>query len=88
MFWTDPEGLLESAVVCDVLALSHPAVHIEINLIQLVPGVLINDALGSFPEGAYRRVIPPLHHVTILVKLPTCNSLILKKYLVLQAARY
>lgn len=66
-------GLLETSVVCNILSLSHPAVDKLINLVQLVAVVLIDEALGTFPKLSYGRIVPPLHHITVLVKLPTCK---------------
>lgn len=58
---THPVGLFEAAVVGDVLALGHPTINVKLNVIQFIFGVLINDALGSLPEGLNRGVVPPLH---------------------------
>ena len=67
---TYPERLLEAAVVGDVLALGHAAVDELVDLLDLVPRVLIDDALGALAERPDRRVVPPLHHVAVLVELP------------------
>lgn len=66
---TYPKGLFESSVVSDIFTLCHPSVDVQSDLFDFVPGILINDALGSFSKCSYRRIVPPLHHVTVLVKL-------------------
>lgn len=67
--WSHPERLLEPPVISDVLPLGHPAVNVQIDLLQFVPGVLVHDTLGPLPKRPYGGVVPPLHHVAILVEL-------------------
>lgn len=64
-----PKRLFESSVVGDIFTLRHPSVDVQSDLFDFVPGILINDALGSFSECAYRRVVPPLHHIPVFVEL-------------------
>lgn len=68
--WTYPESLFETAVVGDVLALRHPSVHEHVHLVNLVARVLIDDALRPFAKGLDGGIVPPLHHVALLVELP------------------
>lgn len=49
--------------------MGHPPVYIEAYFINLVSRVLVNYALGPFPERPDGGVVPPLHHITILVEL-------------------
>ena len=55
-----PESLLEPAVVGDVLALRHPAVDVEVDLLHGVARVLVHDALRRLAERRDRPVVPPL----------------------------
>jgi hypothetical protein len=47
--------------------------HVDLRHGEL--GVLVNDALRSVFETADNFIIPPLHQVTVLVKLTTCNRM-------------
>ena len=67
---TYSESLLEPAVVRDVLALGHPAVDVEVDLLHGVARVLVHDALRRLAEGPDRPVVPPLLQVAVLVELP------------------
>lgn len=71
MYLSYPKGLLQSAIVCNILALRHPAIHVHAHLLDLVPRVLVNYALGALTERANRFVVPPLHHIAIFVELTT-----------------
>lgn len=66
-----PKGLLQTTVVRDIFSLGHPAVDEQIYLLQLVLGVLFHDALRSLAKRPNSGVVPPLHHVAILVELAT-----------------
>ena len=55
-----PVGLFDSAVVGDVLALRHPAVDVEVDLLHGVARVLVHDALRRLAERRDRPVVPPL----------------------------
>lgn len=65
-----PKRLLEPAVIGDILPLSHPSVYVLVDLLYLVPGVLVDDALCLLAKRPNSRVVPPLHHVAVLVELP------------------
>jgi hypothetical protein len=62
-------GLLEAAVVGNVFTLRHASVNGKSDIVQLVVGVLVDNALGPLPEGLDRCIIPPLLEVAVLVEL-------------------
>ena len=62
-------GLLEAAVVGDVLALRHLAVDVQADVVELVGRVLVDDALGALAERLHRHVVPPLLEVAVAVEL-------------------
>lgn len=68
---THPKRLLETTIIRYILALRHPAVHVHVHLVDLVAGILIDDALRPLPERLDGGVVPPLHHVALLVELPS-----------------
>lgn len=68
--FTHPECLLQSTIVGNILTLRHPAVHKHVHLVDLVARILIDDALGALTECLDGGIVPPLHHVALLVKLP------------------
>lgn len=63
------ERLLQSAIVGDVFALCHATVHVHAHLVDAIPRILVDHALGALLERSDRRVVPPLHHVAVLVEL-------------------
>ena len=71
---THPEGLFEAPVVGNVLALRHATVDGHVDLLELVAGVLVDDALRGVPELGDRAVVPPLLQVALLVKLSACKG--------------
>lgn len=69
--YTHPEGLLQSTIIGNILTLRHASIHIHIHLVDLIPRILINDALRSLAECLDGGIVPPLHHVALFVKLPS-----------------
>ncbi|EZA54239.1 hypothetical protein X777_06089, partial [Ooceraea biroi] len=65
------KGLLKTTVVGDIFSLSHPTVDVQIYFLQLVPRILIHDALRPFAKRFDSGIVPPLHHIAVLVKLTT-----------------
>ena len=58
-----PVGLLDAAVVCDVLALRVDAVEAEAEALDLVAAVLLDDAARLPQVRRLRRRLPPVHQV-------------------------
>ena len=69
-------GLLETSVVCNIFALCHSSVDELVHFVQFVTVVLVNETLGPVPELPDGSIVPPLHHVTVLVELSTCTNTI------------
>jgi hypothetical protein len=61
--------LLETTVIGNVFALRHTSVNGKSDIVQLVVGILVDNALSSLPEGLNRCIIPPLFQVAVLVEL-------------------
>lgn len=65
-----PEGLFQATVIRNVLPLCHLAIDVLVfELLDLVTRVLIYHALSPLTKCLDRRVIPPLHQVTVFVEL-------------------
>lgn len=52
-----PKRLLQSAIISNVLALRHPAVEIQTDLLYFIPRILVHNALCSFSECSATELI-------------------------------
>ena len=49
--------------------LRHAAVDVQSDVVQLIGGILVDDALGAPAERLHRGIIPPLLQIAVFVEL-------------------